>query len=576
MTNSITEIEKTDLLLVTGSNTAETHPIIASKIKRAVQRRRAKLVVIDPRKVELTRFAHIWLQPYPGTDAAWINGLLHVIVTEGLWDKEFVTQRTEGFEELRASLAEYTPEYVQTLTGIPADDLRRAARMYASAPRAMILYAMGITQHTSGTDNVKALANLAMLCGNLGIEGGGVNPLRGQNNVQGACDMGALPNVFPGYQPVTDTAVLDKFQQAWTTGVRLDSRPGLGVTEMFPAAAAGSLKAMYIMGENPALSDANSAHIIKALDALEFLVVQDIFLTETAQYADVVLPAAAFAEKDGTFTNTERRVQRVRKAVEAPGGALDDWRILCELARRVSAAIERRRNNGAGNAYALTRPNAAGYWDYADAEEVFAESAALTPSYAGMSYARLEQGGLQWPCPTKYHPGTPYLHKGRFSRGKGKFHAVTFTPPAELPDEEYPFYLSTGRIRYHYHTGTMTRRSRGLDHLAPEERVEVHPTDAARLGLQQGDWVRLSSRRGSMEARVRLTDRSAPGMVFGTFHYREAPINQLTNDALDPVSKIPEYKVSAVRIEKRDTPLAAGKAPASVAVPTLTPVEGVK
>jgi len=333
---------------------------------------------------------------------------------------------------------------------------------------------------------------------------------------------------------------------------------------------------MYIMGENPALSDANSAHIIKALDALEFLVVQDIFLTETAQYADVVLPAAAFAEKDGTFTNTERRVQRVRKAVEAPGGALDDWRILCELARRVSAAIERRRNNGAGNAYALTRPNAAGYWDYADAEEVFAESAALTPSYAGMSYARLEQGGLQWPCPTKYHPGTPYLHKGRFSRGKGKFHAVTFTPPAELPDEEYPFYLSTGRIRYHYHTGTMTRRSRGLDHLAPEERVEVHPTDAARLGLQQGDWVRLSSRRGSMEARVRLTDRSAPGMVFGTFHYREAPINQLTNDALDPVSKIPEYKVSAVRIEKRDTPLAAGKAPASVAVPTLTPVEGVK
>lgn len=559
MTNSIPEIEHADLLLVTGSNTAETHPIIASKIRRAVQRRRAKLIVIDPRKVDLTHFAHLWLQPYPGTDAAWINGLLHVIVNEDLWDKSYVAERTEGFEELRASLAEYTPEYVQKVTGIPADDLRRAARMYAQAPRAMILYAMGITQHTSGTNNVKLLANLSMLCGNVGIEGGGVNPLRGQNNVQGACDMGALPNVFPGYQPVNALAVLDKFQQVWSPGVRLSNTPGLGVTEMFPAAHEGRLKALYIMGENPALSDANSEHVAKSLDALEFLVVQDIFMTETAQYADVVLPAASFAEKDGTFTNTDRRVQRVRKAVSAPGNALDDWRIICELAKRVTAAIERRRAEENLGAY-TARSHSAGYWDYASAEEIFAESATLTPSYAGISYERLERGGLQWPCPTKYHPGTPYLHKDGFARGKGKFHAVAYVTSAELPDEEYPFYLSTGRIRYHYHTGTMTRRSRGLDHLAPEAQVEMHPADAARLGIAQDDWVRLTSRRGSVEARVRLTDRSAPGIVFSSFHFAEAPINRLTNDALDPISKIPEFKVSAVRVEKVE-----GRTPAIVA-----------
>ena len=515
-------------------------------VKRAVDRKRAKLIVIDPRKVELVKFAHIWLRPRPGTDVAWLNGLLHVILEEGLWDEKYVAERTEGFEELRGAVAEYTPEYVEQLSGIPAGDLRRAARMYAKAPRAMILYAMGITQHTTGTDNVKSLANLAMLCGNVGIEGGGLNPLRGQNNVQGSCDMGGLPNVLPGYQPVADENVLARFQQAWGTGVRLSGRPGLMMTEMFPAILADKVKAMAVMGENPVLSDANVAHVREALQHLEFLVVQDIFFTETAQLADVVLPAASFAEKDGTFTNTERRVQRVRAAIAPPGDALPDWQIIAELARRLGEKLGG--GNGHGPAY--------GRWDYRGPAEIFDEIASLTPSYAGISYERLERpgtggkSGLQWPCPTKYHPGTPYLHKERFTRGRGKFHAIAFKPAAELPDAEYPLYLSTGRIQYHYHTGSMTRRSPGLDRLAPEERIELHPEDAARLAIGNGDWVRVVSRRGEVTARVRLTDRSAPGLVFGTFHFKEVPINLLTNDALDPVAKIPEFKVAAVRVER--------------------------
>ncbi len=560
MTNSIAEIEDTDLILITGSNTAENHPIIGRMVKRAVDRKRAKLIIVDPRKVELTRYAHVWLRPRPGTDVAWVNGMLHVILSEGLWAKDYVAERTEGFEALREAVREYTPERVEEITGIPADELRRAARMYARAPRAMILYAMGITQHSSGTNNVMALANLAMACGKVGIEGGGVNPLRGQNNVQGACDVGALPDTFPGYASVTSEVALTRFQQGWGTGVRLSNRRGLMVTEMFPAALAGALKALYIMGENPILSEANTSHVQAAFEALEFVIVQDIFMTETARLADVVLPASSFVEKDGTFTNTERRVQRVRKALDPPGNALPDLEIIAELARRVgerlaaqspvaqaAVASQRGRAVAYGNGRSA-RPY--GYWGYASAEEVFGEMTTLMPSYAGMSYERLERGGLQWPCPTRFHPGTPYLHKNGFARGRGRFVPVEFSPPAELPDAEYPFYLSTGRIREHYHTGTMTRRSRGLDHLVPEERIQMHPQDAERLGIAAGDWVRVISRRGEIRARVRLTDRSAPGMVFGTFHFHESPINQLTNDALDPVAKIPEYKVSAVRVEK--------------------------
>ncbi len=546
MTNSIDEIEETDVILITGSNTAENHPVIGNMVTRAVERRRARLIVIDPRRVELTRHAHIWLQPRPGTDVAWINGLIRVILEEGLWDKEYVESRTEGFEELREAVEAYTPEYVQRITGIPAKELCRAARLYAQAPKAMILYAMGITQHTSGTNNVKSLANLAMLCGNVGIRGGGVNPLRGQNNVQGACDMGALPNVFPGYQRVDDDAVLVKFQRAWSTGARLSDKVGLGITDMFPAILDGRLRAMYVMGENPVLSDANTNHVVEALKALDFLVVQDIFMSETAQLADVVLPAASFAEKDGTFTNTERRVQRIRKAVDPPGEALPDWQILSAVARRIIPRLMARGDAQAGS----LGPISGGYWDHASPAGIMDEIASVTPSYAGISYARLEQGGLQWPCLDKSHPGTPYLHKGRFARGLGKFHGVQWHPAMELPDDEYPFYLSTGRIREHYHTGTMTRRSKGLHKLAPEARIQMNPADALAMDIAEGDWVKVISRRGAVQARVRLTDRSAPGMVFGTFHFPKVPINQLTNDALDPTGKIPEFKVAAVRVEK--------------------------
>ena len=527
MTNSISEIEDTNLILITGTNTAENHPVIGSLIRRAVRRRRAKLIVVDPMRTDLVECAHLWLRPRPGTDVAWINGLLHVIIAEGLWNWKYVEERTEGFEELRAAVAPFTPEYVSRITGIPADDLVRAARMYATAGKAMVLFAMGITQHACGTDNVKALANLAMLCGYVGIEGGGVNPLRGQNNVQGACDMGCLPNVLPGYQRVDDEQARARFERAWATGVRIPERPGLTLTEMTPAVLDGRIKAMYIMGENPVLSDPNASHVEQALRKLDFLVVQDIFLTETARLADVVLPAASFAEKDGTFTNTERRVQRVRKAVNPPGEARADWEIIRDLAAAMGCPMPCR-----------------------SAEEVFDELAALTPSYAGMSYERLERGGLQWPCPDRQHPGTKVLHKDHFLRGRGRFFAVGFRPPAELPDEAYPLVLSTGRIRYHYHTGTMTRRSRGLHRMAPEERIQVHPADAARLGLGDGDRVRVISRRGEVTARVEVSDRPAPGMVFATFHFHEVPVNRLTSDALDPEGKIPELKFCAVRLER--------------------------
>jgi predicted molibdopterin-dependent oxidoreductase YjgC len=565
MTNSIDEIENTDLIFITGSNTSEAHPIIGRKVKRAVDRKRAKLIIVDPRKVVMTNFAHMWLRPLPGTDVAWINGLIHTIIEEGLWDKSFVEERTEDFDLLKESIADYTPEYVEQIANIPADQLRAAARLYAKAPRAMILYAMGITQHTSGTNNVKALANLTMLCGNVGKEGTGLNPLRGQNNVQGACDMGALPNVLPGYQPVINESILAKFQQGWGTGTRLSNRVGLTVTEMFPAALENKIRAMYIMGENPALSDANTKHVIKALETLDFLVVQDIFLTETARRAHVVLPAASFAEKDGTFTNTERRIQRIRKALNPPGNARSDWEIICALSTRMGEKL-----NTAGEGPSAQNSNSPyfrlGHWEYSSTAEIFDEIAGLTPSYGGLNYERIEQGELQWPCPTKYHPGTPFLHKDRFARGRGKFHALTYRPPAEMPDETYPFYLSTGRIRFQYHTGTMTRRSPSLDLLAPEERVQINPEDAMRLGIEDENWVRVISRRGVIKARALLTDRTAPGMVFSTFHFAESPINELTNDVLDEVSKIPEFKVCAVRIEKCTE---VDEAQEEISVPTM-------
>jgi len=524
MTNSIDEIEFTDLILATGTNTTENHPVIGMKIKRAVRQHGTKLIVIDPREIDLVKYADIWLRQKPGTDVAVFNGLINVIIAENLYAKEYVAGRTEGFEALKAMVEKYTPEYVQEISGIPAEDLKKAARMYAQAKRAAILYAMGITQHISGTDNVKSTANLSMLCGNVGIEGGGVNPLRGQNNVQGACDMGGLPNVYPAYQQVASEDVRKKFEAAW--GAKLSSKPGLTLMEIMAAAGSGAIKALYIMGENPLLSDPDLQHVKKELQKLDLMIVQDIFLTETAQLADVVLPVTSFAEKEGTFSNTERRVQRVRKAIEPPGEAKTDWEVICAISNKIGYPM-----------------------NYSSAKEIFEEVVKVTPSYAGISYERLEKQGIQWPCPTPDHPGTKFLHKDKFSRGLGLFTAIEFIPPSELPDKEYPFLLSTGRVLYHYHTGTMTTRAQGLSERYPESLVEVNPADADKLGIAEGQTVKVTSRRGAVEAKANITKKSAPGTVFMNFHFAGTAVNLLTNPALDPVGKIPEYKVCAVKVE---------------------------
>ena len=525
MTNSIADIEQADVILVTGSNTTESHPVLATRIKRAVKKG-TKLIVIDPRRIPLVDFAHIWLRQNLGSDIAWINGMMQVILDEGLYDQEFIAQRTQGFEELQAVVSQYTPERVQAICGIEPQALRSAARLYAQAQAAGIFYTMGITQHVCGTDNVKSLANLAMLCGNIGIPGGGVNPLRGQNNVQGASDMGALPNVYSGYQKVTDATARETMQTRW--GVpSLPDAEGLKVTEMFPRALGNELKAMYIIGENPVLSDADSMHIRQALDNLDFLVVQDIFLTETAQYADVVLPACTFAEKEGTFTNTERRVQRVRKALQPIGSSLADSEIIIRLASKFGF-----------------------HWEYANSEQIMDEVTSLTPQYRGIEYCRLENEGLHWPCLGPDDPGTPILHCSEFTCGLGQFQPQEFAPPAEEPDEAYPLWLTTGRILYQYHTGTMTRKVKGLNSLARECLVEMAPEDALANAIAQGDTVTVSSRRGSIQVKAAISRTAVAGTVFIPFHYAEAAANVLTNPITDPVSGIPEFKACAVHVAK--------------------------
>jgi len=528
MTNPIEDIEQAEVILVTGSNTTENHPVLSSYVKRAVTQRGAKLIVVDPRMIPLTRFATCWLRQTLGTDVAWINGMMHVIIKEELYDEAYVRARTVGLDELKATVEKYSPEYVEGITGIAARDLVSAARLYASARAASILYAMGITQHISGTDNVKSLANLAMLCGNVGVRGGGVNPLRGQNNVQGACDMGALPNVYSGYQKVDDLSARQRMEKAWDVK-GLPHKPGLTATEMMTHASEGDLKALYIIGENPMVSDPDLNHARKSLQNLDLLVVQDIFMTETAQMADVVLPSATFAEKDGTFTNTERKVQRVRRALRPPGEAREDWEILCDLSARMGYPMS-----------------------YRNSRAIMDEIASVTPSYCGINYRRLTKKGIHWPCTGTDHPGTPCLHVDRFTCGLGVFHAIDYIPPAELPDAEYPLYLTTGRLLYQYHTGTMTMKTPGLNQKAPKCYVEISPQDADRYGLKDEALLKVVSRRGSITARARISTQAVQGTVFIPFHFAEAAANVLTNPALDPVAKIPEYKVCAVRIEKQE------------------------
>ena len=526
MTNSIACVEQADVIYVTGSNTTEQHPMIGTRVMQA-KKNGAKLIVADNRRIRLSRFADMHLRHKNGTDVALVNSMMHVIFKEKLHDAKFVEERTENFAELQKILEEFPPERGEQITGVPAEDIAKAARLFATSGKGMIIYSMGITQHSHGVDNVKTMAHLAMLTGNLGKDGVGVNPLRGQNNVQGACDMGALPNVFTGYQKVTEEEVRSKFAKAWKVQ-KLPDNIGQTVTTAVDAALEGKIKGLFIMGENPMMSDPDITHVKKALEKLDFLVVQDLFMTPTAAMAHVVLPGASYAEKDGTFTSTERRVQRIRKAVEPVGNCRPDWMILCGIA------------------------SAAGYphMSYKSVEGVMDEIRALTPSYAGISYDRIEKTGIQWPCPGLDHQGTPVLHRGKFTKGKATFSAINFRPSEELPDKEYPFLLSTGRLYVHFHTGTMTRRTQLLDRDERSAYVEISPNDAKSLGIRTGESVSVSTRRGEIRVNAKVSDIVPDGVIFTTFHFEEAAANLLTNNALDPIAKIPEYKVCAARIRK--------------------------
>jgi formate dehydrogenase alpha subunit len=533
MSNSIAEMKDLEVFIVTGSNTSETHPVISTFLREAVVNRGARLIVVDPRGIEMTQFASLWLRQKPGTDVAVFQAMAQVIVSEGLVNRAFLDARTENYAAYAASIQECTPEWAEALSGVPAEHIRQAARVYARAGAAAIYWGMGISQSVHGVDNALALANLALLTGHIGRAGTGLNPLRGQNNVQGCSDSGGLPNVFPGYQRVDDPQIRARFEADW--GVALNPEPGLTTMEMSDAAAAGVIRAYYVMGENPLMSEPNLRHARHVMEELDFVLVQDIFLNETGAYADVLLPTASSAEKDGTFTNSDRRVQRIRQATPLPGQARPDWEIVCDLARRLERKLGRERSAG---------------FDFQDPAEIWDEMARLTPPFQGISYPRLdEQGGVHWPCPAAEHPGTPTLFTQEFPRGRGRLTPLDYRPSAELPDQEYPFILSTGRVLYHWHGGTMTRRSR-LNEIYPEPVVELHPEDAGRLGIRDAERVRVRSRRGQIEVKALLTGRSPQGVVFIPFHFAEAAANELTIDARDPRAKIPDYKVCAVSVER--------------------------
>lgn len=531
MTNSIDEIADANCLFVIGTNPTSSYPVIGLRIVEAVKNG-AKLIVADPRNIDICKHADIVLNHKPGTDVALLMGMMKVIVDEDLCDAKFIDERCENFDEFRESLQEFNLPVVKDITGVDADKIREAAKLFASTKSASILYSLGITEHTHGTDNVLALSNLALLTGNIGKPSTGVNPLRGQNNVQGSCDMGCLPDVYPGYQKVTNLKSVEKFNVAWNSN--LDASVGLKFPEMLEAAAEGLIKAMYIVGENPVISEPDSANIISSIENLEFLVVQDIFLTETAQMADVVLPGCSFAEKDGTFTNSERRVQRVRKVIEPIGNSKCDWLITCKIAKKM-------------NVYSLVNG-----FEFKDSSEILDEITSVAPIFGGISYQRIDVEGLQWPCINGDDDGTPILHTQKFAteNGKGKFVPLEYRPSAELADEEYPLVLTTGRNLYHYQTSTMTGVVDGLKKLYNEDFIDMNPFDASKLGFKDGDIVRIVSRRGGINSRLNLTDACPKGVVFMTFHFSETSTNIITNSAGDSISKTPEFKVCAVRVEK--------------------------
>ena len=533
MSNTAAEVIHSDVFLVTGSNTAETHPIIALQMKAAVANHGAKLIVVDPRRVEMVNWATLWLPEKPGTDVPLFSAMAHIIIKERLYNQDFIARRTEGFDDFAKSMEKFTPEYAEAISGVDRNLIVQAARLYAGAKSAAIYWALGIPEHSHGTDNAMSLIHLALLTGHIGRKGTGLNPLRGQNNVQGASDSGAMPWHYPGYQRVDDEAAARKFEQAWNIEPgALNRKPGLTTTEILSAVGPGGVRVLHIMGENPMMSEPNLNHTRHMIEQLEFLAVQDLFINESGAYADVFLPAASWAEKEGTFTNTDRRVQRVRRALEPRGQARADWEIVCDLARRVEKK--------------LGRPQTA-FWAYQTPAEVLEEMDRVVPEYAGVKYPRIEREGLQTPVWDDNHPGTPYLFAETFPRGRGKFHPLEYVPAVEMPDEEYPFILTTGRLLEHWHGGTLTRHSK-LDDLYPAARIEINPADGARLKIEDGQAVRVSSRRGTVVLRAWLTQRTTVGVVFIPMHFAEAAANLLTIDALDPLAKIPEYKACAVRI----------------------------
>ena len=533
MSNTAAEVIHSDVFLVTGSNTAETHPIIALQMKAAVANYGAKLIVVDPRRVEMVNWAALWLPEKPGTDVPLFSAMAHVIIKERLYNQDFIDRRTEGFAGFAKSMEKFTPEYAEAISGVGRNLIVQAARMYATAKNAAIYWALGIPEHSHGTDNAMSLIHLALLTGHIGRKGTGLNPLRGQNNVQGASDSGAMPWHYPGYQRVDDEGVARKFEQAWNIeSGALNRKLGLTTTEIMSEVRRGGVRALHIMGENPMMSEPNLNHTRHMIEQLEFLSVQDLFINESGAYADVFLPAASWAEKEGTFTNTDRRVQRVRKALEPRGHSRPDWEIVCDLARRIEKKLGRQRT---------------AFWTYQTPAEVLEEMGRVVPEYTGVKYRRIEKQGLQTPVWDDNHPGTPYLFAETFPSGKGKFHPLEYVPAVEMPDEEYPFILTTGRLLEHWHGGTLTRHSK-LDDLYPEARVEINPADAARLKIEDGQAVRVSSRRGTIVLRVWVTQRATVGVVFIPMHFAEAAANLLTIDALDPLAKIPEYKACAVRV----------------------------
>jgi formate dehydrogenase alpha subunit len=533
MSNTAAEVIHNDVFIVTGSNTAETHPIIALQMKAAIEKYGAKLIVVDPRRIEMVNYATLWLPEKPGTDVPVFSAMAHVILSEKLYNEAFIGDRTEGFVEFARSMEKFTPEYAEAVSGVNRELIIQAARMYATAKNAAIYWALGIPEHSHGTDNAMALIHLALLTGHIGREGTGLNPLRGQNNVQGASDSGAMPWHYPGYMRVDEAANAEQWERAWNIEPGgLNRKLGLTTTEIMSAVGPGGVRALYIMGENPMMSEPNLNHTRHQMEQLEFLVVQDLFINESGAFADVFLPATSWAEKDGTFTNTDRRVQRVRRAIPPRGQSRPDWQVVCDLARRIELRLGR---------------GSSAHWEYAHPSEVLEEMGSVVPEYRGVKYHRIEKEGLQTPVWDDEHPGTPFLFEGTFPRGRGKFFPLEYRPAVEMPDDEYPFILTTGRVLEHWHGGSMTRNSK-LDKLYPEALMELNPADAARLFIEDGQTVRVSSRRGSIVLRVRVTPKTTMGVVFIPFHFVEAAANLLTIDALDPQAKIPEYKACAVRV----------------------------